>query len=155
MLLPIVLTLFPLLVSFVLAKPPGPRYERLAKPSWTPPPVVFPVVWTVLYLLMGYASARVATTIGLWTVPIAAYAVQLLLNVSWTPVFFGRGDYAAALTILRGLLVAVVWTTIAFWRVDPASGALLLPYIAWLLVAHELNRGVVDLNPQSVPSAAT
>ena len=143
----LVLTLLPLVVSFAVASKPGTMYERLRKPSWTPPPIVFPIVWTVLYLSMGYASGIVASSVGLWSLPMLAYAVQLVLNVSWTPVFFGSGAFRTALTILRALIVAVIATTVLFWRTDPGAGALMLPYLGWLGVAHELNRSVVTLNP--------
>jgi len=143
----ILLSIAPLIVSFAVARQPGPRYDTIRKPEWTPPPIAFPIVWTILYLSMGYASARVAGASSLWSLPMLAYLIQLALNVSWTPVFFGRGEYATALTILRTLIVAVVITTVLFWRVDWIAGALLLPYLGWLGVAHELNRSIVRMNP--------
>lgn len=142
----LVLTILPLAVSFTFADQPGDMYRRIKKPTWTPPPIAFPIIWTALYLLMGYASSRVAASTGLWSLPLLAYAVQLVLNVSWTPVFFGKGEFARALAILRALVVAVVVTAALFWRVDSVAGVLLLPYIAWLGVAHELNRSIVALN---------
>lgn len=142
-----VLTVAPLLLSFAVAQQPGDMYDAIAKPDWTPPPYVFPIVWTFLYLSMGYASARVAGTVGLVSIPLLVYLVQLMLNVSWTPVFFGQGDFTTALTILRALLFAAIATTVMFWNVDTTAGVLFLPYIGWLLVAHELNRGIVRLNP--------
>lgn len=149
MLQSIALTTLPLLISFSLSSQPGERYDAIQKPSWTPPPIAFPIVWTTLYLLMGYASARVAGAVGLVSIPMLIYAFQLVLNVSWTPVFFGQGKYAQALTILRALIIAVIATIVVFWQVDATAGALLLPYLAWLAVAHELNRGVVRLNPEN------
>lgn len=148
MLQSIALTALPLVISFSLSTQPGERYDAINKPSWTPPPVVFPIVWTTLYLAMGYASSRVADTVSLWSVPMLAYLVQLALNMSWTPVFFGQDDFTGALAILRVLIGAVILTTALFWRVDTIAGLLLLPYLAWLGVAHELNRGIVTMNPE-------
>lgn len=149
MLQSILLTVLPLLISFSLSSQPDTTYNSIQKPSWTPPPIAFPIVWTTLYLLMGLASARVAESVGLVSIPMLIYAFQLLLNVSWTPVFFGQGKYAQALTILRALIIAVIATIVVFWNVDTIAGALLLPYLVWLGVAHELNRGVVRLNPST------
>jgi tryptophan-rich sensory protein len=118
MLQSIALTVLPLLISFSLSTQPSERYDAINKPSWTPPPIVFPIVWTTLYLLMGLASARVAESVGLVSIPILIYAFQLLLNISWTPVFFGQGKYAQALTILRALIIAVIATIVVFWNVD-------------------------------------
>lgn len=142
----LILTIAPLLVSFAVASRPSETYDAIRKPDWTPPPYVFPIVWTILYLSMGYASARVADRVSLLSVPMLLYAVQLALNVSWTPVFFGLGEYAKALTILRVLIVTVLATIAAFWQVDHVAGLLLLPYLAWLGVAHGLNSGIVTLN---------
>ena len=143
----IVLTAAPLLMSFALARQPGDAYDSIQKPAWTPPPYVFPIVWTCLYLAMGYASARVAGVAGLFSLPLLVYAVQLALNVSWTPVFFGRGDFSTALTILRGLIIAATATMVLFWNRDTVAGLLFIPYILWLLVAHQLNADIVDLIP--------
>lgn len=144
----ILLTGAPLLISFFLSQQPGQLYETITKPSWTPPPIVFPIVWTTLYLAMGYASSRVVERIGLVSIPILLYIIQFVLNIMWTPVFFGQGDFPRALAILRTLMITVVLTTVSFWSVDTVSGSLLLPYIVWLCVAHELNRSIVSLNPK-------
>lgn len=149
----VALTLAPLLTSFAIASQPGAMYETIKKPDWTPPPIAFPIVWTVLYLSMGYASTRVADATGsLWSIPMIVYWIQLALNISWTPVFFGKGKYATALTILRVLLAAVLVTAVLFWQVDTTSGLLLVPYIAWLFVAHALNWWIVDNNPDQTTS---
>jgi benzodiazapine receptor len=146
MLRTIFLTAFPIVVSGIFATKPGISYESIRKPSWTPPPFVFPIVWTILYILMGFASSRVVDIAGFASVPAVLYFVQLVLNLSWTPVFFDRGDFSLALTILRALILTVFATTVAFWRVDTIAGAILVPYIAWLAVAHELNRSIVNSN---------
>lgn len=143
----IAVTLAPLFLSFLASSRPGVSYQALSKPSWTPPPLAFPIVWTVLYLLMGYASSRVLRTEGWLSWPVALYVVQLVLNISWTPLFFGQGNYVGALWLLRALVVVVVATAVLFWRADTTAGLLLLPYLAWLMVAHALNQEIVRLNP--------
>jgi len=140
-------TFAPLLLSATTATRPNAGYESITKPSWTPPPYVFPIVWTILYVSMGYASYRVYTLGGASSPALVVYGIQLLLNIAWTPLFFGLRRYRDALFLLRLLLLMVIVTCILFWQEDPLSGALILPYIAWLLVAHELNRSIVNLNP--------
>ena len=122
-------------------------YKTLNKPSWNPPGWVFGPVWTVLYLLMGLAARRVVLRAGLLTWPMLAFAVQLALNVAWSPVFFGQKNPKRALGILGSLVAAAALTTVLFWRVDRTAGLMLLPYMAWLALALSLNREIVVRNP--------
>ncbi|CAN5336591.1 tryptophan-rich sensory protein [soil metagenome] len=124
-------------------------YAALAKPWWTPPPVVFPIVWTLLYILMAVSLWR------LWecTVPSAARAsaiiwffIQLGLNAAWSPVFFGWHGIRTALVIIIGLLIAIVMTMIAASRADKSAAGLLAPYLLWVAYATTLNAGVVAMN---------
>ena len=137
----------PLLLGFVTARmTDGQRdaYTRLPRPPWAPPGWAFPVVWTALYIGMGVALERVvrAPPSQAKTVAIALFIIQLGLNLVWTPVFWG-GNAEMALTIHRVLFVTVVATALVMARVDTVAAALFVPYIAWLGVAHELNRYVV------------
>jgi tryptophan-rich sensory protein len=147
-LLPLALIAGPSAAAFLVARlvPPSTSYDTIQKPSWSPAPLVFPIVWTVLYLLMGYASYRVASRTGLITTAMGLYAAQLLLNIAWTPVFFGLSAYTAALWMIRGIMALVILTMIAFADVDTTSTLIMIPYLAWLGVAHQLNQGIVDLN---------
>ena len=122
-------------------------YATLAKPTWNPPAWVFGPVWTALYLLMGIAARRVVARVGLQTWPMLLFALQLGLNLAWSPVFFGQKNPRRALTLLGLLLVAAVATALSFARVDQTAGWLLAPYLAWLALAFALNRAIVTRNP--------
>ena len=127
----------------------NPWFAALQKPAIYPPPLAFPIVWTLLYIALGVAlalvlSARGAPGRGL---ALAVFVVQLLLNLAWSPVFFGAHQPTAALLIMLVLLVATVGTLALFWRIRRLSGVLLLPYLAWLLFASVLNWQFVQLNP--------
>lgn len=122
-------------------------YATLVKPAWNPPSWVFGPVWTILYMLMGLAARRVVVRTGLHTVPMLLFAIQLGLNVVWSPVFFGQKKPRQALLILRLLVIAALATAVAFARVDHAAGWMLAPYLAWLLLAFSLNRAIVAQNP--------
>lgn len=122
-------------------------YATLQKPPWNPPAWVFGPVWTVLYILMGLAARRVATRTGVYTLPMLLFAVQLGLNVAWSPVFFGQKNPRRALVLLETLVAAAIATAISFGRLDATAGWLLVPYLAWLALAFSLNRSIVERNP--------
>lgn len=123
----------------------GEEYARLSKPGWAPPSWLFGPVWTVLYALVAVAGWLVWRRVGP-SAAIAVYAVQLLLNALWTPLFFGLGRYGVALVDIVVLWVLVGVTTALFWRVRPLAGALLLPYWAWVSFATALNFAIWRLN---------
>lgn len=123
-------------------------YAGLVKPSWTPPPPVFPIVWTTLYILMAIALWLIATS-----TPsperrnaLIVYFVQLALNAMWSPVFFGLHATRAAMAIIVALLIAIVATIVLGGRVHHAVKWLLLPYLLWVAYASTLNAGVVLMN---------
>lgn len=123
-------------------------YHALAMPPFTPPDVLFGLMWSVLYLLLG-VSAFLAFRGGLnasTRKPAILFIVQLALNSWWTPVFFGRHDPADALFILALMLAEGAWLAHAFWRKNRPAAWLLLPYGLWLLYAAYLNAGIWYLN---------
>jgi translocator protein len=124
-------------------------YEALKKPVFTPPAWVFGPVWTVLYLLMGIAlflvwRKGVASAAG--KTAIAAFILQMVLNVIWTPIFFGFKQPLIALGEIVMLWLAVITTILSFWKVSRPAGILLLPYIIWVSFAAILNAGFCLLN---------
>ena len=125
-------------------------YASTAKPVWSPPPWLFGVVWPILYALMGAASFLVwndeKATKEARRAALGLYAAQLVLNLVWSPVYFGLGARAAALGILLLLDVVVALTILAFARVNPTAAWLMAPYAAWLAVATALNASVVAMN---------
>ena len=124
-------------------------FVALRKPSFMPPGWVFGVVWTSLYIIMGLALAMVlaAPRSRARLVGLALFTIQLLLNLAWSPVFFGAGMIGWAMVIIVVLVVLVAVTILMFWRVRPLAGALLLPYLAWLCLASALNWEIGRLNP--------
>ena len=124
-------------------------FMGLEKPSLYPPPATFGIVWTVLYLLMGVALAMVVTARGAAGrgIAIAAFVVQYLLNLAWSPVFFGMHLLLPALYLLVAIDLAVLVTVWLFWKVRPLAAWLLVPYLAWVLFATALNWQFVAVNP--------
>lgn len=125
---------------------PGDWYRNLSKPSWTPPDWVFPVTWTVLYLCMSVAAARVAAMDGTGQA-LALWSVQIAFNTLWTPVFFGLKRMQAGLVVIGLLWLSVAATCVAFWQHDIVAGALFLPYVLWVTIAGALNWSVLRRNP--------
>lgn len=124
-------------------------YGKLNQPPLAPPGWVFPVVWTVLYLLMGYASYRVWTS-GAESKAIRSalivYAVQLAVNFLWPLFFFGLKLRLTAFLILVILWILIYITMRMFAKIDERAGDLLIPYILWVTFAGYLNMGVFLLN---------
>lgn len=126
---------------------PGEWYDRLKKPWWTPPNWLFPVAWTLLYVCMAAAGARVAVSPDNG-IAMAFWALQIALNGLWTPVFFGLKKMRLGLIVLSGLWLSVAASVVALWQVDTIAGLLFLPYLAWVSVAGALNASVLRLNPE-------
>lgn len=124
-------------------------FQSVNQPPLSPPGWVFPVVWTILYLLMGYASYRVLVS-GAEPRQIrkalTLYGAQLALNFLWPIIFFGFDLYLVAFLILIALWVLIFLTIRAFSKIDERAGDLLLPYLLWVTFAGYLNLGVFLLN---------
>ncbi len=123
-------------------------YASLQKPGWTPPTWLFGPVWTALYVLMALAAYLVYRRLG-WPeayLPLLAFAVQLLLNAAWTPLFFGLHELGWALAEGLCLLAAILVTMVLFWRAAPAAGLMLVPYAVWVAYAMALNFAIWRLN---------
>jgi len=116
-------------------------YKNLAKPAWTPPNWLFGPVWTILYITMAISAWLVWRDIGLSkaAIPLAIFALQLILNALWSWLFFGAHNPGAAMVEIVALWAAILATIILFWRITPLAGALMLPYIAWVTFASALN----------------
>ncbi len=126
-----------------------PWFVALDKPALFPPPATFGIVWAILYILMGFAAAMVCAAWGSrYRVPaILAFVLQLLINLAWSPVFFGEHEMTFALYVILALDIAVAVTILLFWRVRRIAALLLLPYLAWILFATVLNYQFIQLNP--------
>jgi tryptophan-rich sensory protein len=124
-------------------------FQSLIKPDIFPPPMWFGIVWSILYVIMGLALAMVCAAWGARgrTAAIAAFAVQLLVNLAWSPVFFAMHRIKEALIVIGVLDVLVVLTIVLFWRVRRTAALLLLPYLAWIAFATLLNWEFLQANP--------
>jgi tryptophan-rich sensory protein len=123
-------------------------YAGLNKPPFNPPNAVFPVVWTILYVLMAIAAWlawRSAPTGKHWRVT-GPFAVQLALNSAWSFAFFAAHNPWLGVGVIACLLVAILWTMLAFARHSRAAAALLVPYLAWVGFATALNVSIAVLN---------
>ncbi len=127
----------------------NPWFMGLTKPSLYPPPATFGIVWSILYLLMGVALAMVVTARGAAgrNAAIIAFAVQFVLNLAWSPLFFGAQQITGALVLLVVIDIAVIITVLLFRKVRPMAAYLLLPYLAWVLFATLLNWQFHQANP--------
>jgi benzodiazapine receptor len=123
-------------------------YASLAKPSWTPPPLAFPIVWTLLYVLMAISIWRLwdRTSSPARTRAITWFLVQMAFNALWSPVFFGWHGTRTALIIIVALLIAIAATIVTASRIDRLAAWLLSPYLVWVAYATTINAGVVAMN---------
>jgi tryptophan-rich sensory protein len=123
--------------------------EFAVKPPLSPPAILFPIVWTILYGLMGISAARVRLT------PesddrnraLNLFLIQLGVNFLWSILFFNRRDYGAALALLLVLWILITAMILAFDRVDHPAAWLQVPYLVWVTFALWLNFWVWRLNP--------
>ncbi|MET9325987.1 TspO/MBR family protein [Tsukamurella sp. NPDC003166] len=123
------------------------EYARLAQPPWAPPSKLFGPAWGLLYLLMAIAAWLVWRRTPSWrSRAIRLYAVQLLVNLAWTPLFFALELRAVALGVIVLLDLLVIATIAAFSAVTRTAAALLVPYLGWILFATALNYSIVMLN---------
>lgn len=124
-------------------------YADLEKPSFTPPDYVFGPVWSLLYVLMGIAAGRVWYK-GLhhrWVkTALYFFVFQLLLNATWSLVFFGTRSPGMGLVVISALLALLIVTLRKFRVVSVVSSWLLLPYLLWVAFAWALNFEIWRLN---------
>jgi translocator protein len=129
---------------------PGEWYDALRKPAFNPPNWIFGPVWTTLYVSMAVAlwlvrrdrnaSPALRRRASVW------FAIQFMLNLLWTPLFFGLQSPLLAMLDISLLWLAVIATMKAFHRVRPLGAWLLLPYLAWIMFAAVLNASIWLLN---------
>lgn len=138
------------LISGILSREGQTLFSQtVTQPPLSPPAILFPIVWTVLYALMGISMARIrlapssaqrSRSSNLWI-------AQLIFNFFWSLIFFNAGAYGLALVWLLVLWVLVLWMILSMRKVDPLAAWLQLPYLLWLTFAAYLNFGIWYLNP--------
>lgn len=122
-------------------------FRSLSKPALTPPPNLFPIVWTILYILMGISAALIYQSDS----PskghaLTLYAIQLAVNFLWTLFFFNLKLYWFSffwLLLLLGLIASMI---VSFWKISRLSALLQFPYLLWVLFAGYLNLMIAILN---------
>jgi tryptophan-rich sensory protein len=146
--------------SSVPAGADNPWYAALAKPAITPPDWVFPVAWTILYVLLGLALAIVLNARGARGrgAAVALFVAQLAANLVWQPLFFGGHRVVLALVVIAVMVVLALAATLSFARIRAIAAWLMVPYLAWIVFAGVLTWRIHQLNPNAenlVPSAAS
>ena len=122
--------------------------ETILKPALSPPSIVFPIVWGILFALMGIGAARVYLKVMSEdrSRSLVLFIVQLIFNFFWSIIFFNFQKFGLAFIWLLILWALILWMTISFRRVDKAAAWLQIPYILWVAFAGYLNFGVWMLN---------
>lgn len=121
-------------------------FEALEKPPLAPPAILFPIVWTILYILMGISYSRVELVNRDDNGTKLLYWLQLIVNLLWPIAFFVLGWRVFALIWLVLLDVLVIVMTVRFYQKEHIAGLLQIPYLVWVLFATYLNLGFVVLN---------
>ena len=122
--------------------------QTAVQPSLSPPAILFPIVWTVLYALMGIGAARIylAEASPERSRGLNLFVTQLIVNFFWSLIFFNARSYGFALLWLGLLFLLVLWMTLEFRKTDPLAALLQIPYLIWLGFAAYLNWAVWQLN---------
>jgi benzodiazapine receptor len=130
-------------------------FAALAKPGFTPPGWMFGVAWSLLYLMMGVALVMIVAARGARGRgrAIGLFAVQLVLNLAWSPLFFAAHRIWPAFGLILVILLFAALTARAFWAIRRPAGLLMLPYLAWLCLAAALNFEIGRMNPAAAEVA--
>lgn len=134
-------------LSALLTRGSMQEFEALEKPPLSPPGWAFPVVWTLLFVLMGISTYFVWVSHSNVKEPaLALYAIQLFVNFFWSILFFNLTHYLLAFFWLLFLLILLFFLFYYFWRVKPLAAYLQIPYMLWVTFAGYLNLGIYLLN---------
>lgn len=124
-------------------------YTSIERPPLSPPGWLFPAAWSVLYFLMGVSLYLVWNSNAIQNQKQNAFvlfAVQLIFNFIWSPIFFNKQQFLLAFIILLLLWLFVILMIISFYKVSAWAGLLQIPYIIWLTFAGYLNFAIYILN---------
>lgn len=146
----IIALLIPLLtgmLSAALTAEGMAAYKTMNKPPLAPPAWLFPVAWTILYLMMGLSSYYIAVSSaeGKFML-LLLYALHLALNFWWSIIFFNLENFLLAFLCLITMLCIVILCAVRFFPISRIASLLLIPYVLWLIFAAYLNMGAYILN---------
>jgi len=148
----IVSLLIPLAVgglSALITKDDMDIYKDVIRPPLSPPSIVFPIAWSILYILMGISFYLVWQKEDKYLDKTKAYLFfvsGLIFNFLWTPIFFSAKLYLMAFFILLFLLSSVILMIVSYYKISKPAAFLQIPYLLWLLFAGYLNMGIYLLN---------
>ena len=122
-------------------------YDKIVSPPLSPPGWLFPVVWTILFILMGISSAMIFTSDSAQKDDaLFIYSVSLILNFTWSIFFFNMQAFIVAFIILIALWLSIILTIIKYYKINKAAAWLQLPYLLWVTFAGYLNFAIILLN---------
>ncbi len=123
------------------------EFNILDKPFLSPPGFLFPIVWTILYFLMGISSYLIYNENHYYSsCCLKIYVINLFLNFLWTPIFFGLGLRLFAFIWIIILDLVIVYMIICFYKVNKKAAYLQIPYLVWCLFATYLNLSIYLIN---------
>lgn len=124
-------------------------YSQFKNPPYSPPSWVFPLAWSILYILMGISLYLVWNNNETGSKKQCAFiffGLQLALNFIWSPIFFLAQNFLLAFIIIGFMMIFTLGMIVTFYNVSKAAGVLQIPYLLWLVFAAYLNYGVYLLN---------
>jgi tryptophan-rich sensory protein len=129
-------------------------FDALIKPTFMPPGWLFGLAWTLLYILLGLALALIlaAPRSSRRKGALFLFFAQLALNFAWSPIFFAAHDIGLAKIVIFLMTAVAAAAAGQFRRIRPLAGALMLPYLGWLIFAATLTAAIQRLNPQASTS---
>ena len=145
----IIAILIPLAVGSLSALISGNMalYSTINKPAFSPPSIVFPIVWTILYVLMGISSYIIYSSDSAdKTKALKIYALQLFFNFCWSILFFRYQLYLFSFLWLVILIVLICIMIKDFYKINPAAAYLQIPYLLWCIFAAYLNFSIYTMN---------
>ena len=148
----------PLFISFLIALGGGgiiafltrnsmSIYDEINMPSFAPPAILFPIVWTILYSLMAISAYMIyKSSSSLKNKALIVYGIQLFINFLWPILFFNAKEFFISFLVLVVLWCMVFWMIILFLKIKTMAGYLQIPYLLWLTFATYLNFQIYLLN---------
>ena len=138
------------LISALLTRQNMNIYSEITTPPLSSPSILFPIVWTVLYLLMGISAAMIFTnktaSVQLKNQALSTYATSLVFNFLWSIIFFNMRAFALAFVWILILLALIIITIRKYRKIDSVAAYLQIPYALWVTFAAYLNAGIWMLN---------
>lgn len=142
----LICTFLPVILGTIVGLITGNKTDYI-KPTFSPPGFVFPIVWSILYIIMGYSSYIIAKSDGITRFcALKIYYSQLTINLLWSFIFFSFNQYLVSFIVIILLLINVAIMIYKFYRISIKASLLNLPYLLWLIFASILCFSVYYLN---------